>query len=71
MSWAQGRFIVVTGGTSGIGKAVGFAFAERGGRPPDEGPDLRRVMRARDVAPAVVFPRDLPSRSGGAILRIL
>jgi NAD(P)-dependent dehydrogenase (short-subunit alcohol dehydrogenase family) len=71
MSWLQGRSIVVTGGTSGIGKAVGFALAERGGRPPDKGPDLHGVMRVRDVAPAVVFACDLPSRSGGATLRIL
>ena len=39
--------------------------------PPAGGPDLRRVMRARDVAPAVLFAFDLPPRSRGATLEIL
>jgi NAD(P)-dependent dehydrogenase (short-subunit alcohol dehydrogenase family) len=39
--------------------------------PPADGPDLRRIMRARDIAPAVIFAFDLPPRSRGATLEIL
>jgi 3-oxoacyl-[acyl-carrier protein] reductase len=39
--------------------------------PPADSPDLRRVMRARDIAPAVIFAFDLPPRSRGATLEIL
>jgi NAD(P)-dependent dehydrogenase (short-subunit alcohol dehydrogenase family) len=39
--------------------------------PPAEGRDLRRVMRARDIAPAVLFAFDLPPRSRGATLEVV
>jgi len=32
MSWVKGRTIVITGGSSGIGKAIAFAVAGEGGR---------------------------------------
>ncbi len=39
--------------------------------PPATGADLRRVMRARDIAPAVVFALELPARSRGGTLEVL
>jgi NAD(P)-dependent dehydrogenase (short-subunit alcohol dehydrogenase family) len=37
----------------------------------DGGPDLSHVMRARDIAPAVLFAFDLPARSRGATLQVV
>ena len=36
-----------------------------------DGPDMRRVMRSRDMAPSVLFAFDLPERSRGATLEVL
>ena len=38
----QGRTVIVTGGASGIGKAVAFLLAREGARDPD-----RRCRRGR------------------------
>jgi hypothetical protein len=35
------------------------------------GPDLSGVMRARDIAPSVLFAFDLPERSRGATLEVV
>jgi NAD(P)-dependent dehydrogenase (short-subunit alcohol dehydrogenase family) len=35
------------------------------------GADLRRVMRSRDIAPAVLFAFELPERSNGTTLQVL
>ena len=37
----------------------------------DGGPDLSHVMRARDIAPAVLFAFDLPERSRGATVQVV
>ena len=42
-----------------------------GDAPATDGPDLRRVMRSRDIAPSVLFAFDLPERSRGATLEVL
>jgi len=36
-----------------------------------DGPDLRRVMRSRDIAPSVLFAFELPERSKGTTLQVL
>jgi NAD(P)-dependent dehydrogenase (short-subunit alcohol dehydrogenase family) len=42
------------------------------GKPKEEGgPDLSKVMRARDIAPMVLFAFDLPERSKGATLEVV
>ena len=49
-----------------------FGMSGHAGTPVAEGgPDLSRVMRARDVAPSVLFAFDLPERSRGATLEIV
>lgn len=51
--------------------SFGMSGTAAGLAPEEGGPDLSRVMRARDIAPSVLFAFDLPDRSGGANLRVV
>lgn len=46
MSWVDGRTVVITGGTSGIGKAAAFAVVAAGGRVVLAGRTERRVAES-------------------------
>lgn len=46
MAWVEGKAVVVTGGSSGIGKAVAFAVAAAGGRVAIAGRTPSRVEQA-------------------------
>lgn len=51
--------------------SFGMSGTAAGLAPEEGGPDLSRVMRARDIAPSVLFAFDLPDRSGGATLQVV
>jgi 3-oxoacyl-[acyl-carrier protein] reductase len=49
-----------------------FGMSGTAGASKDSGgPDLSHVMRARDIAPSVLFAFDLPERSRGATLEVI
>jgi NAD(P)-dependent dehydrogenase (short-subunit alcohol dehydrogenase family) len=59
-------------GMAGGSPVPHWAVDDASGAPADgDGPDLRRVMRSRDIAPAVLFAFELPERSNGATLQVL
>jgi NAD(P)-dependent dehydrogenase (short-subunit alcohol dehydrogenase family) len=57
-------------GPSELG-ALGIAGSGAGVAKEAGGPDLSGVMRARDIAPSVLFAFDLPERSRGATLEVV
>jgi NADP-dependent 3-hydroxy acid dehydrogenase YdfG len=51
--------------------ALGMGGSAAGTSREAGGPDLSHVMRARDIAPSVVFALELPERSRGATLKVI
>ncbi len=72
-SWGE-RELEAFGMAGGGRPRPHWAITDRPGEDPaagNDGPDLRRVMRSRDIAPSVLFAFDLPERSRGATLEVL
>jgi 3-oxoacyl-[acyl-carrier protein] reductase len=69
--WGQEEleaFGMAGGGTPPVHWAIDDSVEVAGAA---DGPDLRRVMRSRDIAPSVLYAFELPERSKGTTLQVL